>query len=244
MAQLPIESWQANSPFPIESTLAQGMMDPAKAGVAAALMAGYQSMRQGNSEQYRQDVAGNRALMAQQIQTEARNKAIVNAINAMKIAAENPGALQAMQSNPLLANTLSGDANAYSNMAQILMRNNQIQNLQRAGSGASGLSSAGFRPQTNDLSELIGMQLKDVPRSGEGSTNTTGIQEYTLYNGAEPIKLKPRPGENEEQFIARANLTRQLAAAKTKAERERILEEMGYRSGNATPSEQQRAIGR
>lgn len=246
MVSLPIEQPQGFSPYPIESILAQGMMDPAKSGVAAALMAGYQGMRQGNQAQYSQDVAVNRALVAQQMQAQARAKAIESVLAAMKQSSDTPGMFQALQSNPLFAGMFEGNPQAYQAMIGAIARNNIAQNMQRAGSGANNLVDAGFVPSASTMSEVIGVPLsQSTPLSlqraaaGGGGNGSGSKDEVTITDGTFSTKIRRNPNEPETQFAARAEAMRQAIARARKARSNEALAGVGVRiNGDMRPRDQ------
>jgi hypothetical protein len=247
MAQFPIEQPQGFSPFPIESVLAQGMMDPAKSGVAAALMAGYQGMRQGNQAQYSQHVAANQALAAQQLQIEARNKAIANVLAAMKQSEGTPGTFQALQSNPLFAGMFEGNPQAYQAMIQSIARNAAAQNMQRAGAGANHLVDAGFAPSVDTMSDVTGVPLtKAVPlslqRAAMSNHGSSSKDELTVNAGNYSARIRRSPDDDDASF-ARKALAMQLALEKARLDYANgLITKTGpnINNGNMTPSQQQR----
>jgi len=146
MATIPYINPQGLDPYPIESTLASGMMDPAKAGIASVLMAGYQAARQGNANQYGQSVNQAQNLYGQTAAMENRDKSIGHLITLLKNAGENPGMLQAAMGNNLLSPLMQGNSESYNGLNTSSVQAHLAKIAQQYGSGAKSLVEAGYTP--------------------------------------------------------------------------------------------------
>lgn len=158
MAQVPYINPQGLDPYPIESVLAQGMMDPAKAGVAAALMAGYNAERGGNARSYLQSVQQAQQLSGQQAAMSGQEKMVGHLINLLKNASDQPGMLEAAAGNNLLSPMMQGNPDAYGGLINSIARSHGAKIMQQTGAGAENLQQAGYAPGVDLIRQLLGSQ--------------------------------------------------------------------------------------
>jgi len=163
----------AYDPYRIEDTLAQGMLDPARSGMALTLMNSYRAQRQGQQADYNNALSN-----INQMQYEANlasqqddmRKRIIDALGIAK----NPGGAAAIASNPGLGPLLAGTD--LGPMATAADAGAAAENFSRYGTGAQGLVNAGIEPNLPDIASRINMPVNrvDPPMVRAASVNAAG----------------------------------------------------------------------
>lgn len=156
-ASFPVNNWHTLQPSNIENTLAMGALDPAKAGMAMALLGGYSLERQGLTNSYRESLGQAQDMARQQMMLTARKDAIDQLLRATKDAQETPGLMDIYASNPLTAQLFAGtNPDAYGTTVQAIARAAAAKNAQATGTGVDRLVQGGFTPSTDWVSAVLG----------------------------------------------------------------------------------------
>jgi len=140
-------------PYPIESTLAQGMMDPRSSGVATALMPMYLAQRASQTSNYMDQIGQQRQLAQQQLQATMADN-IARALTE----GYKSGSTGLLAANPLLGGTLFAGMDPatrdyYINQANLA---HQGEMLKTTGEGVNQLSMAGLEVSPQTASTLTG----------------------------------------------------------------------------------------